>query len=264
MSREWQPPRVVQRTFREKKNARCSRTLEAMHRVARNTCELFSNELTALAKGRPFVCRRPLIVSRRAISIRHYMGRLWLSPRPCLSYGVHTDPTLWEQHDRRRRSRTMRDYQEVSTMDSGDSPRGGTKHFRNKFFDAHAPIYMTNNFTRGTLWEVDFLVEELALRPGARILDVGCGTGRHLIELARRGYRVTNVDLSGGMLRQAMASAASLDQRPDWVRANATRFSLRPVHDAAICICEGSLGLLATAKIRSNTIQRFSRTSTAR
>jgi ubiquinone/menaquinone biosynthesis C-methylase UbiE len=158
----------------------------------------------------------------------------------------------------------MRDYQEVSTMDSGDSPRGGTKHFRNKFFDAHAPIYMTNNFTRGTLWEVDFLVEELALRPGARILDVGCGTGRHLIELARRGYRVTNVDLSGGMLRQAMASAASLDQRPDWVRANATRFSLRPVHDAAICICEGALGLLATAKIRSNTIQRFSRTSTAR
>ncbi|MQG67298.1 MAG: methyltransferase domain-containing protein [SAR202 cluster bacterium] len=110
--------------------------------------------------------------------------------------------------------------------------------------DPHAPIYKENNFTRGTLAEVDFLVQELGLRHGARILDVGCGAGRHSVELARRGFRLTSLDLSGGQLRQAVAAAESAGVRPDWVRADATRFSFRPTHDAAICLCEGALGLL--------------------
>ncbi len=39
--------------------------------------------------------------------------------------------------------------------------------------------------------EVDFILEELALPPGGSIIDVGSGTGRHSVELARRGYSVT-------------------------------------------------------------------------
>jgi len=54
-----------------------------------------------------------------------------------------------------------------------------------EFSDAHAPIYEDNIFTKNTLPEVDFLIEELALPPGGSILDVGCGTGRHSIELAQ-------------------------------------------------------------------------------
>jgi cyclopropane fatty-acyl-phospholipid synthase-like methyltransferase len=63
------------------------------------------------------------------------------------------------------------------------------------FFDGHAPVYDQNCFTRNTIAEVEFLIETLELSPGASILDVRCGTGRHAIELARRGYRVTGVDL---------------------------------------------------------------------
>jgi len=65
-----------------------------------------------------------------------------------------------------------------------------------EFFDAHAPIYEENVFTKNTIQEVNFLTEELAVRDGGSILDVGCGAGRHSIELARRGYAVTGLDLS--------------------------------------------------------------------
>ncbi|MBN2491302.1 MAG: class I SAM-dependent methyltransferase [Planctomycetes bacterium] len=64
-----------------------------------------------------------------------------------------------------------------------------------RFFDAHAPIYNENVFTKNTVKEVDFLLEELELRPGASILDVGCGTGRHAIELTRRGFVATELVL---------------------------------------------------------------------
>lgn len=58
-----------------------------------------------------------------------------------------------------------------------------------------------------TLRQVDFLVEELALAPGNSVLDVACGRGRHSIELARRGFRVTGVDLSPRSLELARAAA---------------------------------------------------------
>jgi 2-polyprenyl-3-methyl-5-hydroxy-6-metoxy-1,4-benzoquinol methylase len=76
-----------------------------------------------------------------------------------------------------------------------------------EFFDAHAPIYEDNVFTKNTIREVDFLIEELSLPPAGSILDVGCGTGRHSIELARRGYSVNGLDLSREMLGRAAASA---------------------------------------------------------
>ena len=72
-----------------------------------------------------------------------------------------------------------------------------------EFFDGHAPVYMDNSFTKNTVAEVDFVLEELGLPRGSRILDVGCGTGRHAVELARRGYWVTGVDISSGMLAEA-------------------------------------------------------------
>jgi cyclopropane fatty-acyl-phospholipid synthase-like methyltransferase len=69
------------------------------------------------------------------------------------------------------------------------------------FFDGHAPFYMQNVFTRNTRAEVEFLVEELRLTTGDRVLDVGCGTGRHAVPLARRGCRMVGID-SRGMLRR--------------------------------------------------------------
>jgi SAM-dependent methyltransferase len=112
------------------------------------------------------------------------------------------------------------------------------------FFDAQAPVYETNVFTKNTLGEVDFLLEELSLQQGGAILDVGCGTGRHSIELAKRGFAVTGLDLSSGMLEMAAAAAKAAGVTVDWVHADATRFSLPGKYDGAICLCEGAFGLL--------------------
>jgi ubiquinone/menaquinone biosynthesis C-methylase UbiE len=112
------------------------------------------------------------------------------------------------------------------------------------FFDAHAPVYEDNVFTKNTILEVDFLLEELSIRPGGSILDVGCGTGRHSIELTKRGYDVTGIDLSSEMLARAADAAKAAGVDVNWIHSDATKFSLPGKYDAAVCLCEGAFGLL--------------------
>ena len=113
-----------------------------------------------------------------------------------------------------------------------------------EFFDGHAPAYMDNVFTKNTVSEADFIIEELKLSPGIRILDMGCGTGRHSIELAKRGYSMTGVDISSGMLTEAKEAASKAGVKVEWINADATQFKSDRLHDAAICLCEGAFGLL--------------------
>ena len=55
--------------------------------------------------------------------------------------------------------------------------------------------------------QVDFLVEKLELKGGERILDLACGFGRHSLELARRGYEVTGVDITPAYVEYAAGQA---------------------------------------------------------
>lgn len=116
-----------------------------------------------------------------------------------------------------------------------------------RFFELHASRYMQNIFTRNTLAEVDFLIEVLGLQPGMTILDMGCGTGRHSVELAKRGYRMTGVDLSLHMLAEASKAAEAAGVETEFIQADATKFETTRQFDAAICLCEGSFGLLGAA-----------------
>jgi len=113
-----------------------------------------------------------------------------------------------------------------------------------KFFDYTAPRYMDEIFTKNTQKEVDFLIKELKLQPGNRILDIGCGTGRHSVELARRGYKMTGVDQSSGMLTEARKAATAAGVEIELVQCNAAEYKPSVKFDAAICLCEGAFCLL--------------------
>lgn len=54
---------------------------------------------------------------------------------------------------------------------------------------------------------VDQLMQTLALPAGQRVLDVGCGSGRHVHQLARMGYRATGIDLSPASIERARRDA---------------------------------------------------------
>lgn len=68
------------------------------------------------------------------------------------------------------------------------------------------------------------------------LLDIGCGTGGHSLEMARRGYKVTGVDLSQFMLDKASEKAAHLssEQKPQWVCGDARNFETGTQHDLGI------------------------------
>jgi cyclopropane fatty-acyl-phospholipid synthase-like methyltransferase len=113
-----------------------------------------------------------------------------------------------------------------------------------QFFDGYAPQYEGEVFTKDTEREVAFLLELLDLPSGARILDVGCGTGRHSVALAARGCRMTGLDISAGMLAEARAAAEAAGVEIELLQADATSFCLPVGFDAAICLCEGAFTLI--------------------
>jgi SAM-dependent methyltransferase len=116
--------------------------------------------------------------------------------------------------------------------------------YREFFNTLSGEEYLDQVFTKNTINEVDFLLDVLSVQPGQHILDVGCGPGRHAIELARRGYRVTGVDFSESFLAAGAERAEQAGVGVEFVCQDAREFARIRGFDAAICICEGAFGLL--------------------
>ena len=82
--------------------------------------------------------------------------------------------------------------------------------------------------------EVDFVERALELEPGARILDLPCGHGRHAIELARRGYRVTGQDLNRFFLGKAREAADQAGLAIEWVEGDMRDVRFEKTFDAVV------------------------------
>jgi SAM-dependent methyltransferase len=83
--------------------------------------------------------------------------------------------------------------------------------------------------------EVDFIEESLGVQQGAIILDLACGTGKHAVELAVRGYNVVGYDLSVAMLARAADEAHDRNQKLNFLQGDMRDMGFEEMFDAVYC-----------------------------
>ena len=120
------------------------------------------------------------------------------------------------------------------------------KQWYEELFTNYANKYENEVFTQGTLQEVDFIEKEINYDKNCKILDIGCGTGRHDIELVKRGYNVTGIDLSESMLAKAREKAQKAAVNLNLQQADARKLNFKDEFDLVIMLCEGAFSLMET------------------
>jgi len=120
------------------------------------------------------------------------------------------------------------------------------KQWYESLFENYGQKYDNESFTQGTVGECDFIEKEINNDNSLKILDVGCGTGRHAIELSNRGYIVTGIDLSETQLARARQKAESHNLKIDFQKQDARNLPFIDEFDVAIMLCEGGFPLMET------------------
>ncbi len=120
------------------------------------------------------------------------------------------------------------------------------KQWYEELFDNYGESYDKESFTQGTLGECDFIEKELGYDKSLNIIDIGCGTGRHAIELTKRGYTVTGIDLSESQLKRAREKARMENLKITFLKHDARNLPFDGEFDAAIMLCEGGFPLMET------------------
>jgi len=106
-----------------------------------------------------------------------------------------------------------------------------------ELFDQRYLLFFEDLVQQGAaLEEIDFIDQSLALAAGSRILDLGCGFGRHAIPLAERGYAVTGLDLSQDLLDVARQLGERLRVHVDWLQRDMRDLSGLEAFDGCVCL----------------------------
>jgi cyclopropane fatty-acyl-phospholipid synthase-like methyltransferase len=84
--------------------------------------------------------------------------------------------------------------------------------------------------------EAAFVAESLGVAPGARLLDIPCGGGRHALALAARGFSVTGVDISRDFLTVARSLAEERELAIDWEERDMRDLPWPAAFDGAYCL----------------------------
>ncbi|MEM7590317.1 MAG: class I SAM-dependent methyltransferase [Cyanobacteria bacterium P01_A01_bin.83] len=132
------------------------------------------------------------------------------------------------------------------------------KQWYEELFTNYALNYDRESFVRGTIGECDFIEQEINYDKNTNILDIGCGTGRHAIELATRGYQVTGIDLSESQLARAKEKASAQNLEIDFALHDARKLTYINKFDLVIMLCEGGFSLMETDEMNFQILRNAS------
>ena len=107
-------------------------------------------------------------------------------------------------------------------------------HEDDTFWETWGEVMFSHQRWEGTPAEVDSIISLLNIRSGMRVLDLGCGPGRHSLELARRGFHVTGVDRTGQYLEQSRESARAEGLEIECIQEDMRTFCRPDSFDAVI------------------------------
>lgn len=129
------------------------------------------------------------------------------------------------------------------------------KQWYESLFENYAGQYDAECFTQGTAGECDFIEKEIEHDTRLTIIDIGCGTGRHAITLAERGYTVTGVDLSLSQLTSAREKAVKRGLTLTFEHHDARNLPFDAEFDLAIMLCEGAFPLMETDEMNFRILE---------
>lgn len=113
-------------------------------------------------------------------------------------------------------------------------------HWFQKAASHMGEAYLRYSFTKGTEQEVQFLIKQLDLVPGMRLLDVGCGPGRHAHLFAKAGIEVVGIDISKEFID--IASSKEINGTK-FLNLDARSMTFDKEFDVVVSLCQGAFGL---------------------
>jgi len=111
---------------------------------------------------------------------------------------------------------------------------GRVWHEQDSFWETAGPLLFTERRWECAPREVEAMVSLLGLTPGAAVLDLCCGVGRHSLELARRGFQVTGVDRTAAYLEEAGRRATQEGLEIEFVQDDMRSFCRPQAFEAVV------------------------------
>ncbi|QVK19053.1 methyltransferase domain-containing protein [Mycoplasmatota bacterium] len=108
--------------------------------------------------------------------------------------------------------------------------------------------HIDRKFAPNTTQQVSFLLDKMKLKRDDRILDLGCGAGRHAIEFSKNGIDVTGIDISPTMIQNAIIRSKKENLNIKYIEcdlANLSKLNFKNnSFNGAICLCEAGIGVI--------------------
>jgi SAM-dependent methyltransferase len=107
--------------------------------------------------------------------------------------------------------------------------------------------------------EVDRVAKILQTRGDERVLDMACGSGRHSLELRRRGFEVVGTDISSDLIEIARRDATEAGLDVEFVQADLRQLDYEAAFDLVLNLNDGAIGYLESDEENHRTFEIISR-----